>query len=256
MTTPDFKLFSLPNILTSMNIVCGTIAVIISLSMPERMAYSALFILIGSVFDFLDGMLARLTKSFSSIGKDLDSLADMITFGLAPGMIVFQLLASTFSISNPDFSLDKINFLQALVLCTAFIVPVFSALRLAKFNIDTRQSESFIGLATPANALLISSLPVALAFNPEIKWLSSLILNFYLLIPLVVVLSLLLISEIPMFSLKFKNLRVRDNKIRYIFIGLLIVLLITLKTIAFPLIICVYILLSVLNNVFINKKAA
>jgi CDP-diacylglycerol--serine O-phosphatidyltransferase len=192
-----------------------------------------LFIVIGAVFDFFDGLAARLLHAYSNIGKDLDSLADDVSFGVAPALIVFTLFKE---INYPDY----LSFLANWLPYAAFLIAIFSALRLAKFNNDTRQTTSFIGLPVPANALFWASLiagckPIA-SYHP------------LLTLALVCLFSWLLVSEIPMFSLKFKNLSWKDNKIAFIFVIISAILLITLKIAGFAAVIVWYILLSILTQ--------
>ena len=171
------------------------------------------FIVIAGVFDFLDGFFARLLKAYSDIGKELDSLSDLVSFGVAPSLILFAFLHDNLP--------DNILFLSFVPLAIA----LFSALRLAKFNLDTRQTTSFLGLPTPANALLIASF-VAYATVGDANFATT-ILNKFWFIPVVsILLSLLLISEIPMFSLKFKNVKFKGNEIRFIFLSLAALILI------------------------------
>jgi CDP-diacylglycerol--serine O-phosphatidyltransferase len=192
-----------------------------------------LFIVIGAVFDFFDGLAARLLHAYSNIGKDLDSLADDVSFGVAPALIVFSLFKE---INYPDY----LSFLANWLPYAAFLIAIFSALRLAKFNNDTRQTTSFIGLPVPANALFWASLiagckPIA-SYHP------------LLTLALVCLFSWLLVSEIPMFSLKFKNLSWKENKIAFIFVIISAILLITLKIAGFAAVIVWYILLSILTQ--------
>ena len=229
---------------------------------------------IAAVLDFLDGFVARALKQYSEIGKQLDSLADMVTFGVVPGVVMFHMLILVFNFHDntpfPGVAGDSIlsRFPWALV---AFIIPLFSALRLAKFNIDTRQSDSFIGLPTPANAIFICS--VGLIFKKVFilagmsdqmggmiggkfnLMLANLLSNEWVLITITLVLSVLLISEIPLFSLKFKSFGWKGNEIRWIFLALCVVLLVTLKFVGIPLAIVLYILLSVINNLLVKKSA-
>lgn len=195
-----------------------------------------LFIVLGAVFDFFDGMTARLLKVSSPIGKELDSLADNITFGLAPSAIVFSLFKE---VSMPDF----LSGVAEYVPYCAFIISVFSALRLAKFNLDERQTSSFIGMPTPANALFWSSLAISLHENDGLLQAFN---ALYLLL-LVVVMSLLLVFELPMFALKFKDLSFQSNKIRYIFLLVSVLLLVFLGITGLAAVILWYILLSVIT---------
>lgn len=203
---------NIPNSITSCNLFCGCIATYMAFQSDYRLAM--LFIVLGAVFDFFDGMTARLLKVSSPIGKELDSLADNITFGLAPSAIVFSLFTN---VRMPQFLLGVSEYVPYC----AFLISVFSALRLAKFNLDERQTTSFIGMPTPANALFWSSLAILVI---EGRNLTNTFNALYLLL-LVIVMSLLLVSELPMFSLKFKNLSWKSNKIQYIFLAVSILLL-------------------------------
>lgn len=221
----------IPNALTCMNLFSGCIACVMAFHANFEMAM--LFIVIGAVFDFFDGLAARLLHAYSNIGKDLDSLADDVSFGVAPALIVFSLFKE---INYPDY----LSFLAKWLPYAAFLIAIFSALRLAKFNNDTRQTTSFIGLPVPANALFWASLiagckPIA-SYHP------------LLTLALVCLFSWLLVSEIPMFSLKFKNLSWKDNKIAFIFVIISAILLITLKIAGFAAVIVWYILLSILTQ--------
>lgn len=241
---------SIPNFLTSMNIVCGTIAIAIAFENKELLHISAILIGIASVFDFLDGFSARMLKAYSPMGKELDSLADMISFGLAPTIIMYQMIK--FSLFGTAFSFDNLQTTDWLFILSPLLIAVFSGLRLAKFNIDTRQTDSFIGLPTPANAIFIASIPVVFWINPD-NAIITFLMTKWALLAITVIFSFLLVSEIPMFSLKIKNLKFADNKLRFVFIGLVLVLIISFQVLALPLIIILYILLSVINALFANK---
>ena len=225
---------NIPNTLTCCNLFSGCIAA--CMAFQGNYAGALAFIIIGAVFDFFDGMVARLLHVSSPIGKELDSLADDITFGLAPAAIAFSLFREVY---YPDF----IQFLHPLLPYTAFLIAVFSGLRLAKFNIDTRQTGSFIGMPTPANALFWGSLVVG-----EHAFLTSEHFNALYLLVLVVAMSLLLVAELPMFSLKFKDLSWKHNKVSYIFLIVSIPLLLIFRLSGFAAIIVWYILLSVLTR--------
>jgi len=237
----------IPNFITCLNIVSGCLAVIFALK--GQLTVSVFMILSGAFFDFFDGMAARALKTYSAIGKDLDSLADEITFGLAPGMIMLVLLQNSFKV---DPSQDNSIF-QNILLSFSLLIPVFSALRLAKFNNDTRQTSSFIGLPTPANAIFISSLALIQNYG-KYETFDHFILSTQILLFLTVLLSYLLISEIPMFSLKFKNLHWQDNKIRIIFLIITFVLVITFSFYGIAATIISFVLLSFLQN--FHKKVA
>ncbi len=224
----------IPNTVTCCNLFCGCIASIMGFQAKYEMAI--LFIILGAVFDFFDGMLARLFHVSGPLGKELDSLADDITFGFAPSVIVYSLFKE---VQYPDILAPFTDYIPY----TAFIIAVFSALRLGKFNIDTRQSTSFIGMPTPANALFWGSLVVG-----GHDFLVSESFNAIYLLILVLIMSYLLVAEIPMFSLKFKNLTWSDNKISYIFLLVCIPLLIFLQISGFAAIILWYIFLSAITK--------
>ncbi len=224
----------IPNTLTCLNLFSGCIACVMAFEAKYDLAL--LFIFLSAAFDFFDGMMARLLDAHSVIGKDLDSLADDVSFGVAPSLVVFSLF-------NEMYYPASLEFIAPYIPYTAFLISVFSALRLAKFNNDTRQTSSFIGVPVPANALFWGSLVAGMHpflisenFNP-----------IYLLV-LVCIFSWLLVSEIPMFSLKFKNLSWKDNKISFIFLIICIPLLVFFKISGFAAIIVWYILLSLLTK--------
>ena len=224
----------IPNFVTCCNLFSGCIASVMAFQGNYNSAI--MFIILGATFDFFDGMLARLLKVSGPLGKELDSLADDITFGLAPSVIVFSLFKE---VQYPEF----MSFIKDIFPYTAFIIAAFSALRLGKFNIDPRQSSSFIGLPTPANALFWGSLVVGA--HP---FLTSDSFNALYLFALVILMSYLLIAELPMFSLKFKNLSWSDNKISYLFLLVCIPLLIVFRISGFAAIILWYIFLSLLTK--------
>lgn len=226
-----------PNLVTCCNLFSGCIAAVMAFQANYQAAI--LFIIIGAVFDFFDGMLARIFQVSGPLGKELDSLADDITFGFAPSVIVFSLFKE---VHYPEF----MESLEAYFPYTAFIIAVFSALRLGKFNIDPRQSNSFIGLPTPANALFWGSLVVG-----GHSFLTSQAFNAIYLFILVCIMSFLLIAEIPMFSLKLKDLSWKTNKTSYTFLLVCIPLLFFFRISGFAAIIMWYILLSILTQ----KKA-
>ncbi len=227
----------IPNFATACNLFSGCIAAVMAFQANYEMAI--LFIILGATFDFFDGMLARLFHVSGPLGKELDSLADDITFGFAPSVIVFSLFKE---VQYPAF----MQCLADIFPYTAFIIAAFSALRLGKFNIDPRQSSSFIGLPTPANALFWGSLVVG-----GHSFLISDAFNALYLFILVLLMSYLLVAELPMFSLKFKNLSWKDNKVSYIFLLVCIPLLVIFRISGFAAIILWYILLSLLTK----KKA-
>ena len=223
----------IPNTVTCCNLLSGCAASVMAFQANYQAAI--LFIILGAVFDFFDGMLARLLGVSGPLGKELDSLADDITFGFAPSAIVFSLFKE---VHYPEFLMPVADYFPY----TAFIIAAFSALRLGKFNIDPRQSSSFIGLPTPANALFWGSLVVG-----GHSFLTSESFNAIYLLLLVFLMSYLLIAELPMFSLKFKNLSWKDNKVSYIFLLVCIPLLVIFRISGFAAILW-YILWSLLTR--------
>ncbi|MES2593577.1 MAG: CDP-diacylglycerol--serine O-phosphatidyltransferase [Bacteroidota bacterium] len=237
----------IPNTITSGNLLCGCLAIVSAFN--GDLVWSAYLVGIAAVLDFFDGFTARLLNVHSEIGKQLDSLADMVTFGVVPGILLFKMLLSSCTI---DCGIREGIFFYLPYI--AFLIPIFSAIRLAKFNIDTRQSSSFIGVPTPANAILICSLPLIQSFQHYIgNFNVDLIIgNVWFLVALSVVMSFLMIAELPLFALKFKNFGWPDNKIRYSFLIISILMLILFQFIAIPFIIFLYVILSAANNSF-NK---
>ena len=224
----------LPNAVTCLNLLFGCLA--LTEIFAGRLDIGAWFVAAAAVADFADGLLARALRVSSAIGKDLDSLADMVSFGVVPGAILFKLLA-TGDGAGPAAPL--LQFLPYV----GFLVSIFSALRLAKFNNDTRQTTSFIGLPTPACTLVVASLPLILSHDRF--GLHAVVLNPIVLVGLTVLLSGLLVAELPLFALKFKSLRWADNRRRFIFILLAAGLLLGLQAAAVPLVVLLYVLLSV-----------
>lgn len=219
----------IPNSITCCNLISGCIATYFAFQ--GKMEIAMLWIIIGAVFDFFDGMLARLLHVSSPIGKELDSLADVVTFGVAPSTIIFAQLSAVVYPSFLDPVRDYLPF-------AAYIMAAFSALRLAKFNLDERQTLGFIGLPTPANALFWSSLLVGLGDRLEQSW------ALYFILAGVLISSWLLVSEIPMFALKFKQWGFKGNEVKYIFLITCCPLCAIFGISSFAIIIAWYVILS------------
>jgi len=239
----------IPNSLTCCNLICGCMAT--GAAFYGNYQYAVLMIVIGAVFDFFDGMAARALGVSSPIGKELDSLADIVTFGVAPSAIIFYLFHEVHypeMLASPDFSIFNFQFsITKLLPYTAFLIAAFSALRLAKFNLDERQHYGFIGLPTPANALFWGSLVLG-----EHAFLVSMKFNAVFLFLFMLLFCMLLICEVPMLALKFKNFSWADNKQKYIFlIGCLPLLL--LGTSALAAIIIWYVAVSIAFPKFIRS---
>jgi CDP-diacylglycerol---serine O-phosphatidyltransferase len=233
---------AIPNIFTLLNLFCGCISIVLVFN--GAYTYASWLIIIASVFDFLDGTAARLLNARSEIGKQLDSLADMVSFGVAPAAILYALMANTLGYAAGGY-------FQWLAL-PAFFIALFSALRLAKFNIDDSQTHSFRGLPTPANALFISALPFihlhAISKGGLHAILSNWFDNYYVLLGLAMLLSLLLVSNLPLMSLKLKSLSWKENQYKYIFLILSLIMGVLAIFSAAPFILLLYIFLSVAEN--------
>ncbi|MDR0430822.1 MAG: CDP-diacylglycerol--serine O-phosphatidyltransferase [Tannerellaceae bacterium] len=225
----------IPNVITCLSLVSGCIASVMALE--SNLLWALIWVIIASVFDFLDGFAARILKAYSPMGKELDSLSDLVSFGVAPGMIVFHLLCE----ASPFLPLGMLNIYIPYL---AFVIPAFSGLRLAKFNIDERQTTSFIGLPVPAHALFWSSLGYSLQpaiHLNETAFVAAVIISATLT-------SFLLVSEIPMFSLKIKSLAWKGNELRYLLVACTILFVILFGFLGIAGAIFLYVLLSIFNK--------
>jgi len=228
----------IPNILTLCNLVSGAIAW--TYLNEQNIALVTILLGIALLMDFVDGLVARWLGVTSELGKQLDSLADMVSFGVVPGMIMMLLIQKALQAPFPPTALS-------ILPLTALMIPVFSAIRLGKFNLDNRQIHRFYGLPTPAHALLILSYWLIVEFQPG-SWLAYLLSNVYVLITLMLISSVLLISNIPLFSFKFQNYTLKDNGIKYLLLALGGVGFALFEFSAIPMVIVLYILFSVLGN--------
>lgn len=223
----------IPNLITSLNLLTGCVSVVLALR--GFLVEASLLILLAAFFDFFDGFAARMLHVESAIGVDMDSFADLISFGLAPATILFVFMEQSMLNIEPALR----GGLMQLLPFTAFLIPAFSAFRLAVFNHDALQVKEFRGLPTPANALFIGYLHFAAYDLPILN-------NIWMLIGLTLIFSLLVVSRIPMFSLKFTHFSLKNNEIRYLFLVTSIVLFVIFKFGAFPIIILTYILTSLM----------
>ncbi|WP_233589156.1 CDP-alcohol phosphatidyltransferase family protein [Gynurincola endophyticus] len=242
----------IPNLFTLLNLVFGCLAIICILQtgetfmimqegqwiaqLPEKIWWGSICIFIAAAIDFLDGFVARLFKATSPLGAQLDSLADVVSFGVAPGLIMYQLLRISFI--GEESGLDT----YVLYLMPALLIPCAGAYRLARFNIDPQQSEGFKGVPIPAVGLIVASLPIILLYN--YFGLTPLILNKWVLYSLIVLLSYLMVSTLPLMALKFKNFSFKDNAAKFILLATGIVAAILLKWLAIPVVFVLYIVLS------------
>ena len=251
----------IPNLFTLLTLFFGCMAIVFTmqngilinvsaegtelLDIPEKIWMASLFIGIAAVVDFLDGFVARLFNATSEMGKQLDSLADVVSFGVAPAMIIYQFLRLSFA--QEEGGLD-VSFLWLL---PAFVLPCAAAWRLARFNLDKSQSYSFKGMPVPAVGLFVASLPL-IYWNVNEAWVFSLLLNKWFLYAMVFVLSFLMVSTLPLMAMKFKDYSVKNNLPRYLLIIIAVLSVVLLKWLAVPVIVMVYVLLSLL---FKNKIA-
>ena len=239
----------IPNFITCLNLLMGCFAVIALFnSDPLSASY---FVIAAAIFDFFDGFAARILKVSSPIGAELDSLADMVTFGLVPGLMLLHYLTSSIGV---DVSMQAIS--RHPVLLIPFLTPVFSALRLAKFNVDTRQSDSFRGLPTPASAMWVVSIPLMIEFMPFHMWWEpeNVIVDKWFIIGTAVGLSFLMVSDMPLLALKFKSFGWQGTELRLVLILVSAVLLIILRPLAIPIILSLYVIFSLIHNLFLSKN--
>jgi len=233
----------IPNLITLLNLFSGCIALVFALNKDFDLAFY--FVCLGIFLDFFDGFFARLFKVSSPLGLQLDSLADMVTSGVVPGVVMYQMIANSSAFPTMNSDIVFYPFL-------GFIITLGSCYRLANFNIDTRQTDSFIGLPTPANALFILSLPLVLQYSDSIIIL-ELLTNHWLLMGITLFSAYILNAEIPLFSLKIKKFNITDNVLQIVFLSLSLLFLLFFEYLGIPMVIIFYVLLSVLNNTFLKK---
>lgn len=239
----------IPNAITLLNLLAGLLALIHAFNGNYNEAFS--LVCLGIFFDFWDGFFARIWKVQSPIGLQLDSLADMVTSGVVPGLVMYKMLGDIQE-NQSQYNLTEDTYYMGVVPYLGFLITLASCYRLAKFNVDTRQTDSFIGLPTPANALLIMSIPM-IQFHSEFEWLVDFLSNPYVLVGVTVLSSYLLNAEIPLFSLKVKSFSWEKYKMQVVFLIISLILIVLLEFIAIPIIILLYVILSVVNNM-LGKK--
>ena len=239
----------IPNVITLLNLFAGLCALIHAFNGSYREAFS--LVCLGIFFDFWDGFFARIWKVQSPIGLQLDSLADMVTSGVVPGLVMYKMLGDIQE-NQSQYNLTEDTYFMGVVPYLGFLITLASCYRLAKFNVDTRQTDSFIGLPTPANALLIMSIPM-IQFHSEFEWLVDFLSNPYVLVGITVLSAYLLNAEIPLFSLKVKNFSWEKYKMQVVFLIISVILIALLEFIAIPIIILLYVILSVVNNTILKK---
>jgi CDP-diacylglycerol--serine O-phosphatidyltransferase len=234
----------LPSFITSLALISGCISVVISTTRGD-LTLAGYFVLISAALDFVDGMAARLLHSISEFGKQLDSLADVISFGVAPAMILYRLILHSFTGGSLPEAGDLLRW-QVVILYSPFLVAAFSALRLAKFNLDLKQVKNFRGLPTPANALFI----IALGFASESRFpfMQEMAYNLPFLLVTIVLSCFMLVCNLPMFSLKLASFGLKENSLRYLLVVCSVLLLAIFWLPALSAIILIYILLSIVDN--------
>ncbi len=238
----------IPNAITSCNLICGCLA--LTQTLDGNLIWAAYLVGVAAICDFFDGFAARKLNVASVIGKDLDSLADMVTFGLVPGFVVYKMLQIGYLEHHEDF---KFFYQQQWLMFIPLIIPVFSALRLAKFNNDSRQTESFIGLPTPANAIFFCSIPLIVNWDTQFDIRNHQIIHYliqpYVLIGLSIIMSFLMVAELPLIALKFKNFAWKGNEYRYLLILFSILWIVIFQYSGLTLVILSYVALSVVQNI-------
>ena len=251
--SPSWGLRGIPNLFTLLNLVCGSLAIIFILqtdetivllrdegftdvTLPEKITWGSLLIFAAAVIDFLDGFIARLFKSTSQMGEQLDSLADVVSFGVAPGLILYQLLRISYAQEENGLETSIVWLLPAL------LIPCAAAWRLAKFNLDDQQRVTFKGVPTPVAGLVIASLPLIIHF--QTFNLRFALINRWILYAIIIVLSFLMVSNLPFMSMKVKDLSIKNNLARYVLLAVGIIAIITLRWFAAPVIFVLYVIIS------------
>ncbi len=224
----------IPNAITCGNLVSGCLSILfLTHNMPVK---AAIMIFVAGLFDFLDGFAARLLHAHSAIGADLDSLSDVVSFGVAPGFIMYWLMSRSFDL--PQWCIAGINVLP----CLAFLLPVFSAIRLAKFNIDSTQKTTFRGIPAPGMAIFIASLPLALS---QVHHLKDGVLSYWACLGITLIFSFMMVSRLRFFSFKMKSAKWNGNEVRWIFLLVTITSFVIFKWISLPFVMMFYVLLSI-----------
>jgi CDP-diacylglycerol--serine O-phosphatidyltransferase len=226
----------IPNIITLFNLTCGCFAIL--LATEGQLKEAATLVLLASVFDFFDGLVARILHVKSNMGKELDSLSDMVSFGVAPAMIIYSLFLNTEACSELIYGISVIPAVLSI------LFPCFVAIRLAKFNLDARQTEIFYGLPSPAAAFVL----ISLVFFPQSPY------SFFIYTAVIVLLCILMLLNLPLLSLKFKDIKFGNNIFRYVLIFVAIILVILFGFRSIPFIILTYIVLSLINNVITKQN--
>ncbi len=239
----------IPNFVTTLNLLAGVTGIWFVLE--HNPYYGALLIFLAAFFDFADGFLARQLNAYSNVGKSLDSLADVVSFGVLPGFLVFRLQTISLGLGLGYEWIPDLSTVEILFLLSPLLIPALSAIRLAKFDNDTRQTEEFRGLPTPANAIFIAAWVYSYpALHESVSWLYL----PWVIFGISILLAFLLVTDIPMFSLKFKSFGLRENSLRYVFLGICVFAIIAIKIPGILIAIGVYIVLSIVRNFLLKTK--
>lgn len=233
----------LPNLLTLCNLALGFLSVI--MAFENQLLFASWLILLAALFDFLDGFAAKMLRAISELGKQLDSLADIISFGMAPAAIVYKLMEFALRNELPMTGISGANFVERFYIYSPMLLVLFAAIRLAAYNIQD-DTDGFRGLATPAAAIFFAGICMVVISHPQ-SGFTSLLLQPNVILAIILIFSILMILRIPMFSLKFPGFGWKGNEIRYLFIAVSLILLIILQEVALPVIILVYLLLSIIS---------
>lgn len=240
----------IPNIITLINLFCGCIALVFA--SQNQFEITFFFVCLGIFFDFFDGFFARLFKVSSPLGLQLDSLADMVTSGVVPGFVMFKMMLQAYG-ESIVFDINSLNNYNVIFSFLGFAITLGACYRLANFNIDTRQTDSFIGLPTPANTLFILSLPLVLKYS-NIEFITSNLTCIRVLLVISFLSAYIMNAEIPLFSLKVKNFSIQKNALQIFFLTTSVILLLLFKYLGVCLVIVFYVLLSVIQNFFLKKE--
>ena len=239
----------IPNFVTILNLLSGVVGIWFVLE--HNPYYGALLIFLAAFFDFTDGFLARRLKAYSNLGKSLDSLADLVSFGVLPGFLVFRLQTITLGLGLGYEWIPDLTATEIIFLVSPLVIPAFSAIRLAKFDNDTRQTEEFRGLPTPANAIFIAAWVFSYpSLHNSVEWLYL----PWVIFGISTLLAVLLVTDIPMFSLKFKSFGIKENSLRYVFLGISVLSLIFFKIPGILVAIIIYVFVSILRGFYLKQN--
>jgi len=241
---PENKINQIPNIITGINLISGCIA--ISMAIQDNYEAASYLILLSAILDFLDGFLAKALNAVSSFGKIFDSIVDVVSFGVAPSVLMFKIMVMSLTFNDSTFNLETADFRENIFILSSFLLTLFAAIRLARFTSSDKESEYFRGLPTPASAILVAAISKIATY--EISTLQHFIFDNTRLLIFIICVSVLMVVNLPMMKLKFKTAKVRENLIKYLFILGSVILLIVFQIAGLPLVVLLYIVLSIVNT--------